>query len=146
MYPNSAKRAGAVYTDNSIRYDGPLGLIARVYQIATHEARKAQQAVECRDFRAKADANHRLLRCLDLLQSHLDMERGGDVALNLDRIYGYLIRVASLGNIDNDASRYAEVAKHLAELGSAWAEVARRPVEEPSVGEDTPTELVAAAK
>ena len=146
MHLNTAKRASEVYTNNSIKSEGPLALIARVYQIAAQSARKAQRAIEQRDFRAKADSTNRLLRCLDLLQSHLDMEHGGEVAANLDRVYAYLIRVTSLGNVDNDAGRYAEVAKHLTELGEAWSEVARRPVDaEATVGAEAAAEPLAAA-
>ena len=54
------------------------------------------------------------------------MERGEDVARNLDKLYAYLQRRLTDGHIRNDDEALGEVAEHLSALGSAWREAANR--------------------
>jgi flagellar protein FliS len=68
----------------------------------------------------------RAIDCISLLQSSLNLELGGDVARNFDRLYTYLLQRLSQGHADNDDGAFAEVAGHLTDLGRAWREVASR--------------------
>jgi flagellin-specific chaperone FliS len=51
------------------------------------------------------------------------MERGGDVARNFDRVYSYLLARLMHAHARNDEEAFAEIAKHLGELASAWRSV-----------------------
>jgi len=54
------------------------------------------------------------------LQGSLDMEKGGDIAANLDRLYDYMTRRLTEANLENDVARLKEVHGLLAEIKSAW--------------------------
>lgn len=54
------------------------------------------------------------------LQGSLDMEKGGDIAANLDRLYDYMTRRLTEANLENDVTKLKEVHGLLAEIKSAW--------------------------
>jgi flagellar protein FliS len=54
------------------------------------------------------------------LRASLDLERGGEIATNLDSLYEYMGRRLTAANIDNDPEILAEVAGLLSEIRDAW--------------------------
>lgn len=80
MTPDSMRpahaRARETYVRQDVSNESPLGLVARIYQIATLEARRAAAATGREDWIAKGRAVGRLLRALTLLQNSLDPESG----------------------------------------------------------------------
>src|SRR3569832_1824982 len=54
------------------------------------------------------------------LRNRLDMEKGGDIAQNLDSLYDYIQRRLVVANIDNDTAILDEVVGLLIEIKSAW--------------------------
>lgn len=63
---------------------------------------------------------------VDALQACLDLDQGGAVAANLDRLYTYLSFRMSLIDLRNDPEICLEVAARLAEMREAWATLAER--------------------
>lgn len=57
---------------------------------------------------------------IDALQSSLDMEKGGEIAQNLEGLYNYMIRCLSDANIQNDMGKLNEVVSLLLEVKGAW--------------------------
>lgn len=57
------------------------------------------------------------------LRESLDFERGGEMALKLDTLYGYLIRRLSEAEADTGEFVLAESSKMLGELKSGWDEI-----------------------
>jgi flagellar protein FliS len=54
------------------------------------------------------------------LQGCLDLERGGEVAANLDGLYDYMARRLLEGNAENDPAKLSEVHHLLAEVKAGW--------------------------
>lgn len=54
------------------------------------------------------------------LQAALDMERGGEIAQNLGRLYDYMIRRLTQANQKNDPAILDEVIALLREVKSGW--------------------------
>jgi flagellar protein FliS len=131
--PTPAQEASTAYHQQDIQAANPLQLVARVFEFATVHVTRARAALSKGDLATKGRAVHQLSRCLSLLQGNLDMEKGGDAARNMDRLYTYLHRRISEAHHANDARAFDEVADHLRELGSAWREAARHT---PAAGED----------
>jgi flagellar protein FliS len=50
----------------------------------------AKDAIERRDIRARRDALSRAIAIVGELKSTLDMERGGELAKQLDQLYGFV--------------------------------------------------------
>jgi len=122
---SSARNAAAAYKQQDIRSESPLALVASVYELVSSEIGKARAALAARDWATKGRAVHVAGRGLSLLQCSLNVEEGGDVAHNLDRVYAYLLVRLSAAHLANDDSIFAEIADHVKELGSAWRAAAR---------------------
>ena len=58
------------------------------------------------------------------LRASLNKEVGGELAQNLDALYGYIIKQLMTANIQNDVDKLVESKKLLHELRSAWEQIA----------------------
>ena len=57
------------------------------------------------------------------LQGSLDMERGGELAANLDALYDYMQRRIHRANVDQDTGPLQEVIDLLSTLQEAWSAI-----------------------
>lgn len=57
------------------------------------------------------------------LNNVLDMEAGGEVAVNLRKLYVFMTRHLSTANIKKDPQKIDEVIKLLEELNQGWKEI-----------------------
>ena len=114
--------AVTTYLEQEIRNDSPVGLIVRVYEIAIVDLGRARAALTAGNWAVKGRSISRVSRAISLLQCSLKMEEGGEIAKNLDRLYGYLLRRLSDGHINNDDAILEEVGQHLSDLAGAWRE------------------------
>ncbi|HHJ35456.1 MAG TPA: flagellar export chaperone FliS [Gammaproteobacteria bacterium] len=57
------------------------------------------------------------------LRSSLDMEKGGDLAANLDDVYEYIERRLVQANLKNDVAIVDEVVALLREIKTAWESI-----------------------
>ncbi|HEU4402082.1 MAG TPA: flagellar export chaperone FliS [Candidatus Polarisedimenticolia bacterium] len=119
------------YLEQEILTADKMGLVVRVFDIGLQQVARARAALSTRDLAAKGTAVRQASRCLALLQSTLNMKEGGEVAVNLDRLYTYLLRRLTEGHLRNDDEAFAEIAAHLSELGAAWREAASRGAADP---------------
>jgi flagellar protein FliS len=119
------REVAAAYRGQDLRTAEPLRLVFSVYEFALGQLARARDALARGDAAAKGAAVSRVADCLGLLRSSLDMERGGEIARNLDRLYDYFSRRLLEAHATNRDDLFAEVAGHLGELAGAWKEVAR---------------------
>ncbi len=61
---------------------------------------------------------------LNGLRESLDFDRGGEMAVRLDRLYGYLIERLEQAEADTGEVILAESSRMLGELKSGWDEIA----------------------
>jgi flagellar protein FliS len=57
------------------------------------------------------------------LQSALDFEKGGEIAKNLDELYGYVTRRLLHVNLHNDVEALKEISGLMGEIQGAWSSV-----------------------
>ena len=57
------------------------------------------------------------------LQSALDFEKGGEIAKNLDELYGYVTRRLLHVNLHNDVEALKEISGLMGEIQGAWSAV-----------------------
>ncbi len=57
------------------------------------------------------------------LQSALDFDKGGDIAKNLDELYGYVTRRLLHVNLHNDLEALTEISGLMGEIQGAWSSV-----------------------
>ncbi len=57
------------------------------------------------------------------LLASLDMDRGGDIALNLQRLYAYMFNELIEANLERDVERIKQVVEMLKQLRDAWKDM-----------------------
>lgn len=105
------------------------GALSRIAAAAGH--------IERREVALKGAAIGQAISIIGGLQGSLDLEKGGDIATNLDRLYDYMTRRLTEANIENDAAKLQEVRGLLAEIKGAWDELPEKLGETaPATGRD----------
>jgi flagellar protein FliS len=68
----------------------------------------------------KGEQISRVIGILDGLRASLNLEAGGELAQNLDRLYDYMERRLLHGNVHTDSAALDEVTRLLGEIKGAW--------------------------
>ena len=72
----------------------------------------------------KAETISRAMAIVDSLNAHLDLDKGGEVALNLRGLYDYATRRLLEANLHSDVGALDEVAALLHEIRAGWQAIA----------------------
>jgi flagellar secretion chaperone FliS len=103
---------------------GTTELVVMCYEKALEMLRSAKRSFEEKEFEKKGKALKKALEVINTLQSTLDMEKGGQIAKNLEAIYIYLTRRLLEGDIRKDLTAFDEAVRILSELKEAWEAIA----------------------
>lgn len=120
---NGYATASRAYTENSILTAPPERLVVMLYDGAGRFLARAAAAVGEGDMAAAAEPLQRAHAILDELLTTLDFE-AGEVAERLQSIYLFCKRTLTEAQLARDPAPIQRVAKLLAVLRDAWAEVA----------------------
>ena len=116
--------AGASFAD-------PHRLIEMLFDGGIDRLAQARGAVHRGDRSAKIKFIGKAFDIIGGLRGGLDLEKGGDIAANLDNLYEYMQRRLVSANARNDAEIIDEVSQLLNEIREAWkaspAEVRKNP-------------------
>lgn len=119
-------RQGALKHYNHVRAHAqtegasPHRLIQILIDGALEKMRSAKGMIERRDIPEKVRHINWTLSIIDGLRQSLDMEKGGEIAQNLDALYDYMQHRLVVANMENDPRILDEVASLLIEIQSAW--------------------------
>jgi len=83
----------------------------------------AKGHIEHKNIAEKGRALQRASRILVSLKGALDFEKGGELAVNLNELYAYVIRRIIHINAQNDLEALAEVHSLMGEIRDAWREL-----------------------
>lgn len=121
----TAARGLATYRTTEVQSRTPLELVTMLYDGALRFLTTARDAIARNDIPARRDALNRAMAIIAELQSTLNMDGGGEVAAELDRLYEY----ANLRLLDaamrNDTAPVDEVRRIFEILREGWATIAR---------------------
>lgn len=124
MYPG---RGVETYRQTQVQSRTPLELVVLLYDGALRFLASARDAIDRDDVGARRDALDRTLAIISELQSTLNLEQGGDVAAELDRLYSYAnLRVLDAA-MRNDAAPLDEVRRVFEILRDGWSTIAVPP-------------------
>jgi flagellar secretion chaperone FliS len=119
----------AAYQQNEVELSvysaRPVELVVMLYDGAIQSLVQANALIQRGDIQAKAQQIIRATNIISELSGVLDLEQG-EVAQNLDGIYGYARKQLISANLRNDQRKINEVVHLLKELRSAWRELAQR--------------------
>jgi flagellar protein FliS len=73
---------------------------------------------------AKGEKIGKALAIIEALTLGLDKDRGGDLAVNLERLYDYASRTLLKANLENRADLLKEVSSLLREVKAGWDGIA----------------------
>lgn len=102
----------------------PLELVVRLYDGAIAFVLEARDGIARKDVQARTKAVSRALAIIAELQNTLNLQEGGDVANELDRLYTYMSTRLLDVTARADDSAAAEVQRLLSTLREAWSQIA----------------------
>ena len=117
---------GALKKYNQVRAHGqtegasPHRLIQVLMEGVLEKIRVARGLIERREMAEKVRHINWALSILDGLRQSLDMEKGGEIAQNLEALYEYMERRLIAANAENDPRILDEVMSLMLEIKSAW--------------------------
>lgn len=123
----ASKAYAKVGLESGVLAADPHRLIQMLYQGALLAIANAKNGMLRKDIPAKgASISKAILIIGEGLQASLDKNVGGELALNLDALYGYMCTRLLTANLNNDIQALDEVAGLLSELKGAWDSI--RPI------------------
>ncbi len=101
----------------------PHRLVQMLYEGALDRIAQAKGAMIRKDFEAKARLTNRVIDILSSLRAGLDLEKGGEVANNLEALYGFMIEQVYKASRHNSPDMLEETAEILRTVKAGWDEM-----------------------
>jgi flagellar protein FliS len=112
------------YIETAIITASPEQRVVMIYEGAIGLLKQATTQIECKDLEGKRNSINRALGLVHHLQSSLDMSRGGEISVELNRIYKYVSSRIVEGSMHLKTDALNEAANLLSTLLESWREVA----------------------
>ncbi len=113
------------YGPEQVMAADPVTLVAMLYDKAVLSLKAAVQAIHKDEIEARWKNSHRAREIINHLFMTLDLEKGGEIASNLEALYTYMLQRLLDVDVKNDARAAEEVIELLEPLRASWSELAR---------------------
>jgi flagellar protein FliS len=127
MFTSTASRTAAyrnASVDTLVHNATPHQLICMLFDGFLQSVRAAQGAMERAEVATKGQQLGQAVRILEEgLKGSLDMQKGGEVALNLRALYDYCVRRLTDANVKNDVAALAEVSRLIEPVADGWRQM-----------------------
>lgn len=120
---NALKQYKSVDLRATIETASPHKLISMLLDGALNSLAKAKGAIERNSIEERTAHLNKASEIVVGLKGSLDLEQGGEVAANLDRLYDYMIRSILEANRGNDGEKVQEVMSLMLEIKQGWSEM-----------------------
>ncbi|MDH5471431.1 MAG: flagellar export chaperone FliS [Gammaproteobacteria bacterium] len=117
---NQYKKMG---TNVAVDTADPHQLIQMLLNGAIERINAAKYHIQSNDVKQKGEQISKAISILDGLKVSLDMEKGGEIAANLEALYDYMQRQLLMANLENKTANLDEVLSLLNEIRSGWAQI-----------------------
>jgi flagellar secretion chaperone FliS len=124
---NPYASANQAYTESSVLTASPEQLVVMLYDGAIRFLSQASAALRAGNRQQFAVRVRRGEAIITQLNTTLDMQRGGDVAVRLRSIYMFCRRHLIDAQLKSDPERIDEVVALLQDLRESWAQLAKGP-------------------
>ena len=112
------------YLAQQVMSASPAKLVAMLYDRAITLLHEAIKAIEAGDIKRRWRANGKATEVIAELWQALDMDAGGEIAENLNRLYGFMMMHLTMVDAGNSAQAAREVIGLLEPLRRSWHELA----------------------
>jgi flagellar protein FliS len=120
----NAGRAAQHYMQTQVRSSSPLELVVMLYDGALRHTATAVDAMASQDILARRTAISKTLAIISELQSTLNMDQGGDIAVQLDRLYTWMTDSLVEATVKQNPQPIHDVRRVLTTLRDAWQQIA----------------------
>lgn len=125
MMQNPASAYAKVGLESSVMTADAHGLILLLFEGAAAAIAQARVYMEHNDLAQRGTS---ISKAIDIISNglkfSLNFDAGGDLAIRLSSLYEYIIQRLLWANMRNDRAALDEAANLLAEIHSAWSEIA----------------------
>lgn len=126
---NASQQYDRIGVQSEVEYANPHRLVQMLMEGAAARIARAQAYLQRGAVAEKGQSISLAISIIEGLQSSLDMEKGGQIAENLDRLYEYMTRRLLEANLKNDKAILEEVQDLLQQLREGWDAMAKKTVE-----------------
>ena len=110
------------YQNNQILNASPEQILILLYDGSIRFCRQAIQAMDAGDRTGQAEKISRAMAIVCEFANTLDHKVGGQIATDLDALYGFMTRELTRANLKNDRKALETVENLLTGLRSTWVE------------------------
>jgi len=111
------------YTRTGVMTADPKKLVLICYEEAIRNLKIARAKYVSCEYEEKARALIKAQDFICALNSSLDLEKGGEIASNLQALYNYIMHRVTEADLKKDLKSIDHIIGILAELKSAWEEI-----------------------
>ncbi len=116
--------ASQKYLAQQVMSASPAKLVAMLYERAITLLHEVVGAIEAGDIERRWRANSKATEIIGELWQALDKEAGGEIAENLNRLYGFMVMRLTMVDTENSAQAARDVIRLLEPLRRSWHEIA----------------------
>ncbi len=110
------------YQNSQILNASPEQILIMLYDGAIRFCRQAMQAMDEGDHKVQSEKVSRAMAIVSEFANTLDHEIGGQIAADLDALYGFMIRELTNANLKNERKSLETVDRLLSGLRETWVE------------------------
>ena len=112
------------YRESSVNTASPMKMVVLLYEAAIRHLKQSAEHIRNRNLEGKRESLDRAMAIVQQLHSSLDMEKGGKIAAELDRLYTYITGRMLEGSAKLETGPLYEAVRLLTNLNSAWEQLA----------------------
>lgn len=126
MYKLGSQAYEQVNLETCVSQASPHQLIVLLYEGALNAIKLAKLYIKKGNIAGKGMAISKAINIVDNgLKSCLDLEKGGEIAENLERLYHYISQQLVLANLYNDQDKLQNCFDLLNNIAESWREIAK---------------------
>jgi flagellar protein FliS len=98
----------------------PHQLISIIFKHILANVAIASGAISRNEIENKGKCLTKAIALVGELQDSLDMEKGGEISVNLFDLYDYIVRILVEANVNNNIDKLEEVKSLITDIKSSW--------------------------
>lgn len=126
------------YREMDVMTASPTTLVVKLYEGALRNARTARVEIEAGRIPERARALDKSFAIVAELQSSLDFERGGEIAIQLNDLYGFVNARLLEANLNVSIEAIDDAIRVLETLLEGWQQISQSAPAPPAAAGDTP--------